>query len=66
MNLDLIERRGRLIYSVGIQVRSMEGHFRLTPDGRTIEARKVKGRYRWSLCPLEAASHFIERREWEK
>lgn len=66
MNLDLIERRGRLIYSVGIQVRSMEGHFRLSLDGKVIEARKVRGRNRWQLCSREAASHFIEKREWEK
>jgi hypothetical protein len=63
MNLDLIERRGKLIYAIGIDVRSIEGHFRLSLDGKVIEARKLRGRNRWRLCSRENALQFIERRD---
>lgn len=66
MNIDLIERRGRLTYMVGITTHTMEGNFRLSLDGRVIEARKVRGRNRWQLCSRDQAVSFIERREWEK
>lgn len=66
MNLDLIERRGRLTYQVGHGYVSVEGNFRLSIDRRYIEARSVRGRNRWKLCRLEQVEAFVERREWEK
>lgn len=67
MNLDLIERRGRLTYMIdGITPLVMEGNFRLSVDLKYIEARKVRGRNRWLLCRRENAIQFVERREWEK
>lgn len=67
MNLDLIERRGRMTYTNdGITPVVMEGNFRLSVDGRYIEARNIRGRNRWLLCRRENAIQFIEKREWEK
>jgi hypothetical protein len=62
MNLDLIERRGRLSYKVGWTIQTLEGNFRLSLDGNTIEARKPRGRNRWRLCKREDVVQFIERR----
>jgi hypothetical protein len=66
MNLDLIERRGRLSYIIGTDVHTVDGHFRLSLDHQTIEARKVRGRNRWRLCSRSAVVMFTEIREWEK
>lgn len=66
MHLDLIERRGKLSYMIGSEVRTVDGYFRLSPDHRIIEARKVRGRNRWQLCSRSAVVMFTEIREWEK
>jgi hypothetical protein len=66
VNIDLIERQGRLTYKVGDTERVMEGNFRLSIDGRVIEGRKLRGRNRWQVCSTENAVAFVERREWEK
>lgn len=66
MNLDLIERRGKLTYKIGNEYRTMDGNFRLSMDGNVIEARQVRGRNRWQLCSRDAAEVFIEIREWDK
>ena len=58
--LDQYERRGRLHYSIGDDVRTIEGNFRLSVDGRTVEARKVRGRNRWQLCAADSVVMFVE------
>lgn len=60
MNLDYTERRGRLAYMVGIYAQQMDGWFRLSTNGKYIEARKLRGRNRWSLCSVEDFAYFEE------
>ena len=48
--LDCIERRGTLTYRIGTECFIMEGNFQLSFDGKTVEARKTRGRNRYQLC----------------
>jgi hypothetical protein len=58
-DLDLVERRGNLIYSIGEKTISCEGHFMLSLDRRNVTARKIGGRNRWSLCSADAVIAFF-------
>jgi hypothetical protein len=54
--LDHIERRGTITYLApdGIEVWTLEGWFMLSLDGRTVVARKIRGRNRWQFCAASA------------
>jgi hypothetical protein len=60
MMLDLVERKGTLTYTIGFEMHQMHGHFRLSLDGRTVEARKVHGRNRWGICSVSNVHDFEE------
>jgi hypothetical protein len=59
-SLDYIERKGMLAYKIGDDLRIMQGNFRLSLDGRNVEARRIRGRNRWSLCSIESVHIFNE------
>lgn len=59
--LTYAEQRGTLSYWAGFsrtELRTMPGHFALALDGRTVVARKVRGRNRWQLCNLDDVESF--------
>jgi hypothetical protein len=58
--LDYIERKGTLTYMIGLDVEIMEGNFQLSLNGRTVEARKNRGRNRYQLCGIDNVISFKE------
>lgn len=60
MNLDYKERRGVITYTVGLEVREMDGHFRRSVGGQQIEARRPYGRNRFGVCKLDDLLDFKE------
>ena len=57
--LSYAEKRGTIDYFVGTEVRTFEGWLHLDPrDGRTIVARKIRGRNHWRLTDVEHALTF--------
>jgi|DEB0MinimDraft_3_1074331.scaffolds.fasta_scaffold49729_2 hypothetical protein len=58
--IDHKERRGIITYTVGLEVREMEGHFRRSAGGQHVEARRLYGRNRFGVCRLEDLLDFKE------
>jgi len=52
------ETRGTLHYMVGMEVRTMTGHFTLSHDRRSVIGRSVRGRNRWQVCTTDAVVSF--------
>lgn len=61
MDINYTEQHGILYWWTGFsrtELREMRGHFMLGLDGRTVIARKVRGRNRWQLCNIADVESF--------
>lgn len=58
--IDQVERKGTVTYSVGWRVLTFTGWVSLSNDGKTVVARKPRGRNKWQLTGADSVLNFNE------